>query len=138
MSSPNTTTKSTGRDDSALNTGLSSAAQRRIDAKNAERARKKERQRTELLPNADIILEWIDKEKADVKDLEKTILDLDFGKIRQLVPLAKQLDISDAQLIQAQILARMMHLEWLNSVKIRAKNMLREVKNAEQEAENAA
>lgn len=98
------------RSDSVLNTGLSSAASRRVEARRQKAKEKREAAKAKLTPDADIILEWIDKEKADIVNVEKMILAID-----------------SEENVVAQILARKMHIEFLNKLKTKAKNILREL-----------
>lgn len=98
------------RNDSLLNTGLSSAVERRQKAKYDEAHKKRNDQRARLTPQADIVLAWIEKERKDVVDLSKMILNVD-----------------SEQNVRAQLLARQLHLTFLDNIKNRAKNMLREL-----------
>lgn len=117
------------RNDGFLNTGLSSAVERRHQQKLETMQKAKKDERGRLTPQADIILEWLQQEKDEVGNLEKSILDFDMEKIRALVPLAKQLDVSNKDLLQAQIIARFMHLEWLKKMESKVKGVLRETKD---------
>ncbi len=98
------------RDDSFLNTGLSSAASRRLDAQTKQKTSERRSDRAHLLPGAEIILEWIAKEKKDTANLERMILNLE-----------------SEDNVRAQLLARQMHLTFLDSLTNRAKNILRTI-----------
>lgn len=98
------------RNDAMLDTGLSSAVERRAQARSDEQRRKRSDQRARLTPGAEIVLEWIDKEINEAADLRKIII-----------------NVADEEHVKAQLLARQMHLTWLEDIKNRAKNMLREV-----------
>lgn len=107
-------TKPVIRDDSVLSTGLSSAIARRAQARAEEQRKKRAGTRAQLTPGADIVLAWIDKELAQVMDLEYMVMHLGTEKD-----------------IKAQLLARRLHADFLKGLKARANNMLREVKTAE-------
>jgi hypothetical protein len=99
-----------GRDDSMLDTGMSSAISRRQAARTQEQKKKREERKRLLTPSAEIVLEWIEQEKSDVVNLEKIIL-----------------NVADEKFLQAQLLARQMHLAFLNNLKNKANNILREL-----------
>lgn len=96
------------RDDSVLNTGMSSA----VDRKNAERvAKRKEEQankRQALTTDGEIITAWIDKEIAKAKDLSQMII-----------------NISSEKHVTAQLLGRQYQIKSLETMKAKAKNILR-------------
>lgn len=92
-----------------LNTGLSSA----VDRKQAERAEKQKQERAsrrqQLTSDGEIIKEWLDKEIADAKDLSKMII-----------------NISSEEHVTAQLLGRQYQIESLERMKNKATNILRE------------
>lgn len=96
------------RNDAVLNTGMSSALDRR--RKLAEERKKQERQdkKAALAPQVDIILDWIKEEENQVADLRHIIL-----------------NVSDEALLRDQLLARQLHLDFLKKLKGRARNVLR-------------
>lgn len=102
------------RDDSVLNTGLSSALTRRRDAKLKQEQRDRDMMRSILTPSAEIILEWIAQEQQAVEKLNYTDLLLDT-------------DVN----IRAQLLARQLHSKFLTKLGNRAKATLRTAKKAE-------
>lgn len=106
------------RDDSVLNTGLSSAAFRRQVARREAEAEVKQSKRSLLTPGAEIIIKWIDNEIEKVADLREMIL-----------------NVSDKDLLRDQLLAKQHHLAFLKDLKAKAKNILREVKQQEFEDE---
>lgn len=109
------------RSDSVLSTGMSSALERKQREKwdKAHAARQDRRQA--LTPSADIILEWIEKEMNDCADLRKTII-----------------NVATEDHVKAQLLAKQMHLDFLESMKNRVKNTLRVAKAADRKAEREA
>lgn len=123
------------RDDSSLNTGMSSALQRRRYAKQEElhEKRKREKEATAarlsgLTTQGDIVVEWLEQELADVKDFTKMTTEFDPVAFMKQMPLAQRLNVSSAELLQAQTIARLMHIEWLEKARTRAKNHLKKPK----------
>lgn len=106
------------RSDSVLNTGLSSAVSRKLEAERAREMKERAHQRGQLTPGAEIVIAWIDKELKEVMDLEYMVMHLTTEKD-----------------IKAQLLARKLHADFLKGLKARAKNMLREVQKAERTAD---
>lgn len=91
-----------------FSTGLSSAVQRQHDQRLKKMQNRKAGELAGLAPDAKILLEWIEEEKKDVVNLEKMIL-----------------NISDEKFVQAQLLARQMHLDWLTKMKKKVNTVLR-------------
>jgi ribonuclease D len=108
------------RNDSVLNTGMSSAVERRQKAKWDEAHKKRNDQRARLTPKAEIILEWIEQERKDVVDLSKMIL-----------------NVESEENVRAQLLARQLHLTFLTNMKNKAKNLLREMPTKVKERNDA-
>lgn len=125
------------RDDSSLNTGMSSAVERRSRERLEEQLRKRSGEREQLTPGAEILIAWINKDIKDVGNMETKILGIDFDDLRAMIPLAQRLNVDNATLLQAQVLAQAMHIEWLKSAKNRLKNTLRVAKRADKAAEEA-
>jgi len=96
------------RNDALLNTGMSSALERRRAAIAERKKQERERKRSALQPGADIILTWIDQEMAECTDVRKLVM-----------------NISTEQNAQAELLAIRKHIEFLVSLKARAQNILR-------------
>lgn len=109
------------RNDALLNTGMSSAVDRRAKFRLEEQKRKRSGERAQLTPGAEIVLAWIDKEIADAADLRHIII-----------------NVADEEHVKAQLLARQYELNWLGDIKNRAKNMMREVKKVEKAAASEA
>lgn len=100
------------RNDSVLNTGLTSAAMRRQEAARQAKKDKKQEKRNVLTPGAEIILEWIDKELKQVMDLEYMVMNL-----------------TNENDIKSQLIARRLHANFLKELRSRANNIMREVRN---------
>lgn len=91
-----------------IESGLSSATQRRADAR-AEKKRQQEQElASHITPGADIIIDWIDAELDKVCDLRHMVL-----------------HIADKELARDEILAVKMHMDFLEDLKARAKKMVR-------------
>lgn len=107
------------RNDGVLNTGMSSA----IERKQAERTKRlraaRDDRRKALTPGGEIIKVWIDQEIADAANLLKIIV-----------------NITDEDHVKAQLLGRQYYIESLQRLKNKANNVLREVKRVEKEAAN--
>ena len=99
------------RNDSLLDTGMSSALDRRIAEKKNREERAKQDVRQKLTPGAEIILDWIKQEEDDVVNLKKMIL-----------------DVTNQERLLAQLYARQLHLQFLENLRNKAKIVLREVK----------
>lgn len=110
------------RNDAFMNTGLSSAAQRRRMAKQKElhdkRAAEQEAVKSSLNKDASVVLEWIDKEQADITTSYTKLM----------------ADVMTEENVKAQLLALQMHYDWLERAKQRVKRVMREPK---QEATHA-
>lgn len=126
------------RNDDILDTGLSSAQERRVAAKQAERARERRDRQLALTPTGEIVTQWINTELDAMKDMTKMAIDLKPDELREVIPLARRLNVSDAQLLQAQMMAQQMHIEFLKALKNRSKNILRQAKVAEKKADEDA
>jgi phosphoribosylpyrophosphate synthetase len=109
------------RDDSMLNTGLSSAVERKRYAKQEElhnkRIAEKEAMRVSLTTQGETIMQWIDQEIKDASDLRKMILNVD-----------------SEENVRAQLLARQLHLTFLQNAKTRVKKYLKEPKVEQKES----
>lgn len=120
------------RNDAALSTGLSSAVERRRAAAQQELHDKKQRQqeatKVSLTRDGSAINDWIDEEIAKVSDLRQAITEFDLEAFMKKVPLAKRLNVTHAELLQAQTIARLMHIEWLEKAKSRVKKHMKEPK----------
>lgn len=123
------------RKDNVLNTGMSSAVQRRAEARLESQKRKRDDERAQLTPGAEILLDWIDKDLATVGNLQNMVIGINFDDLRTMLPLAQRLNVDDKDLLVAQVLAQAMHIEWLKSTKNRLKVTLRKAKNADKQAE---
>jgi hypothetical protein len=102
------------RNDALLSTGLNSASSRRLAERNKKLKLEKEKTRSVLTPAAEVILKWIDQEKKDVVDLSKIILNME-----------------SEDNVRAQLLAKQMHLEFVNKLEMRARNLLRTLPDEE-------
>lgn len=101
-------------------TGMSSANARRLLQRQTIKSKETHSKASLLKPHAQMILDWIEKEKSNVVNIEKIVL-----------------DVTNKDNLHAQIIAIGMHLEFLNNLTIRAKNLLRIEANARKdEAEN--
>jgi hypothetical protein len=105
------------RSDGLLNTGLTSAAQRRAEDRARRQRELREGKRAAMTPGGAIIKEWIDKEIAEAADLRHIIV-----------------NIADEEHVKAQLLGRQYYLEALQRLKSKTTNVLREVKVAEKQA----
>lgn len=97
------------RDDSFLNTGMSSQATRRVQYDRVQRSKAKSTVRAKLTPHAEIILEWIKEERRRVASIEDLIMNLDTEDNARAILLAKK-----------------MHLDFLNTLTAKIQNVLRE------------
>lgn len=95
------------RNDASLITGLSSAASRRLEEQQLKRQREKSATRQQLKPGAEIILGWIKKEKSNITNLERIVL-----------------NVEDEKYLQAQIMALNLHLKFLDGLSMRARQIL--------------
>lgn len=101
------------RNDASLITGLSSAADRRLEERRKLKAQETKSAGAKVKPGAQFILDAIAKEKAKVTNIEKVIINW-----------------QSQEHLEAQILARYMHLEFLDSLNTRFTALLRaEAKN---------
>lgn len=120
------------RDDASLNTGLSSAATRKREERQKELHDRKQRQqestRVKLTRDGSAIQDWLDEEIKDVGNLEKMVTEFDPQNMFKTIPLAERMNVTNAELLQAQTLARMMHIEWLKSAKKRVDKYMKEPK----------
>lgn len=96
------------RNDGLLVTGLSSAADRRLEERRKIAAQEAKSQGSRIKPGAQFILDAIAKEKAKVTNIEKEILNW-----------------QSQEHLEAQMLARYMHLEFLNSLQTKFTALLR-------------
>lgn len=96
------------RNDGLLVTGLSSAADRRLEERRKLKTQENKSQGARVKPGAQYILDAIAKEKAKITDIEKVIINWQSQKH-----------------LEAQILARYMHLEFLNSLNTKFTALLR-------------
>ena len=96
------------RNDGLLVTGLSSAADRRLEERRKLKAQENKSQGARVKPGAQYILDAIAKEKAKITDIEKVIINWQSQKH-----------------LEAQILARYIHLEFLNSLNTKFTALLR-------------
>lgn len=119
------------RTDNSLNTGMSSVAERRSQQRLEEQQRKRAGVREALLPSAEIMLEWIDKDIKKIDSIESKVFNVNLEELRGMVPLASRLNVSDKDLLVAQLLAQAMHIEWLRGTKNRIKVTLRQAKSAD-------
>lgn len=126
------------RNDGILDTGITSANARRVAARQEERQRERHDRQAALTPTGKIVIEWIDTELAAMKDMTKMAIDLKPDDLREVIPLARRLNVSDAQLLQVQMMAQQMHIEFLQALKNKTKNILRDAKKAEREADKHA
>lgn len=131
------------RNDAALSTGLSSALDRRRLAKQEELHNKRKADKeavkarlSGLSTQGDIVMEWIDQEINDVNDFTKMVNEFDPAAYMKQIPLAQRMSVTNSELLQAQTLARMMHIEWLKSAKNRVKKHLKDPKSSVKEGEN--
>src|SRR4051812_15913433 len=98
------------RDDSLIDTGLTSAASRKLAERQAKKTDDKQRTRALLRPEAEQLLAVIDKEKKKIaEDLAK--LPFNF------------LEREDA--VNVFLAAAQMHLKWCDDVKNELRNVLR-------------
>lgn len=105
------------RNDSVLNTGITSAATRRAEERAQRQRDLRASQRASLTPGGEIIKAWIDQEIAEAADLTKIIIIADSEKN-----------------VRAQLLGRQYYIEALKRLKGKTNNILREVKVAEKQA----
>lgn len=91
-----------------IESGMSSATQRRAAARAEARRKREEEKASQIVPGADIIIEWIDAELDKVCDLRKMVL-----------------HVADKELARDELLARKLHMDFLEDLKLRAKNMVR-------------
>ena len=91
-----------------IESGLSSATERRAQARADKKRQAEAEQAAHLTPGADIIIDWIDAELAKVCDLREMIL-----------------HVADKELARDELIARKLHLDFLTDLKLRAKNMVR-------------
>lgn len=112
------TPKRRPRADNVLDTGMTSAATRRQEERLKRQRELRENRRAQLTPGAEIIVQWIDQEIAEAKDLTKMIINID-----------------TEDNVRAQLLAKQYHVDFLLKLKSKTKNILREVKQAEAKAE---
>lgn len=136
MPTPKTTRT---RNDEALNTGMSSALERRRlqiqeemhnkrkAAKEAEKARL-----NGLSTQGDVVVEWIDKELEEVGDMRKMVTEFDMDAFMKKIPLARRLNVTSPEMLQAQTIAHLMHIEFLEKLKTRAKNTMKEAKRQDE------
>lgn len=126
------------RDDSALNTGMSSAVERRRLQKQQELHEKKQQQqeatRVSLTRDGSAIIDWIDEEIKDVSDLSKMTTEFNVESILKRVPLAKTLNVTNAELLQAMTIAKLLHIEFLEKAKGRVKKHMKDPKSKEAES----
>lgn len=93
------------RDDSFLYSGITSVSTR--TPREAQRE-KKEQDRQKLKPAADVVLELIAKERANVTDIKTLILDRK----------------TTEQEINTELLARKLYLGYLNSLEVKVKGIM--------------
>lgn len=128
------------RDDSALNTGMSSAVERRRLQKQKELHDKKQQQqaatRVSLTRDGSAIMDWIDEEIKDVSDLASMTTEFNVESLLQRVPLAKTLNVTNAELLQAMTIAKLLHIEWLKSAKTKVNKYMKEPKAKTKKAES--
>lgn len=99
--------------DAMFVTGMSSANARRVAQKQKENLDVKRSKGAYVKPGAQWVLDEIAKEKANVVNIEKLVL-----------------DVTSEKNLQAQILAIQMHLNFLNNLSTSFKSLLRaEAKN---------
>lgn len=114
------TEKKPVRSDAILNTGITSAAQRRAEDRARRQRELREGKRAAMTPGGQIIKEWIDKEIEQAADLRHIVV-----------------NIADEDHVKAQLLGRQYYLEALQRLKAKTTNILREVKVAEKQAKIA-
>lgn len=96
------------RNDGVLITGMSSAVGRRVAEKREEELAKKQKKGAQIRPSAQIILDAIAQEKANVTNIDRS-----------------KIQWTDANHLEAQMLARYMHSDFLDSLAIRFTRLLR-------------
>lgn len=100
------------RDDSSLSTGMSSAVARRQKARLEEASKVRQSRRGILTPQAEIILEWIASERKNCIELVATMI---LG-----------LDVTESRVI-GRLEAIQLHLQFLDLMKAKAHNLLRDM-----------
>ena len=125
------------RNDGSLNTGLSSAVERRRMKKQEELHEKKQRAqeatRVSLNRDGSAVMEWIDEELKEVSDFSKMTTEFNPKTILQQVPLANTMSVTNAELLQAMTIARLMHIEFLKSAKQKVRKYMKEPKAPKEE-----
>lgn len=109
------------RNDSLLNTGMSSAINRRLEL---EREKKKELTRSrnaKIIPGAQFIADAVKAEKARVTNIENLIL-----------------NVSTEENVRAQLLAIQMHIDWLDGLSLRYGKLVRAQAKEAKEHQEAA
>lgn len=91
-----------------IESGMSSATQRRAEARAEARRKQEEAKAAQIVPGADIIIDWIDAELNDACDLREMVL-----------------HVADKELARDELLARKLYMDFLTDLKGRAKNMVR-------------
>ncbi len=118
------------RNDSALNTGLSSAIDRKRLKKQKELHDKKQRAqeatRVSLSRDGGTIDTWLDEEIAKVSDLSSAVTEFDPSQLLKQIPLAQRMNITDKELLQAFMIAKLMHIEFLKDTKKKVNKFMKE------------
>lgn len=100
------------RDESFLNTGLSSALERRKTAEEQQRKQDRIYKRGKLTPGAEIILEWLNKEKETV--------------YKNIAALPINIETTEEN-VKSVLLAYQMQLNFVDNLILKTKNVLREI-----------
>lgn len=96
------------RNDGLLVTGMSSATGRRLEEQRKRNEQENKSKGAQIRPHAQLIIDWIDDERSKCTNIDKLIL-----------------DETNADNLQAQIIAIRMHLDFLDSLKTRTNNLIR-------------
>jgi uncharacterized protein YktA (UPF0223 family) len=96
---------------------MSSAAQRRAEAHYDARRQREIEEAKQVSPGVQIILEWIDEELNEVCDLRKMVV-----------------EIHDKELARDQLIARDLHMKFLEKLKGRAQKIMRVADRADRQA----
>lgn len=126
-------TRRIARNDSLLNTGLTSAADRKRFEKQEElhnkRSAQKEAQRAalgNLTRRGELISEWIAEERSALDSISNLMLTTDIEAAARQYPVLKTINVDNDSLMKAQLIARLMHIDWLKKLEKKVKSTLRE------------
>ena len=96
------------RNDVMLFTGMSSATDRRLEEQRKRNEQENKSKGAQIKPHAQLIIDWIEDERKLCTNIDKLVL-----------------DETNAENLQAQIIAIRMHLNFLDSLKSRTKALIR-------------